>query len=107
MLRAGRGWGWGLGQGLEWVLALGVPTASLAESDSVGISTSLGLGSLAGGVQPGGIFSCCHTQGWGSLEGCRLWGSTESYMTEVTQQHNNYEYPNVDKFQKSSLCSRI
>ena len=26
------------------------------------------------------------SQGWGSLVGCRLWGHTESDMTEVTQQ---------------------
>ena len=26
------------------------------------------------------------SQGWGSLVGCRLWGRTESDMTEVTQQ---------------------
>ena len=42
-------------------LALGVSTASLAESDPLGISPSLSLGSVAGGVQPGGIFSCCCT----------------------------------------------
>ena len=27
---------------------------------------------------------CILTQGWGSLVGCRLWGRTESDMTEVT-----------------------
>ena len=26
------------------------------------------------------------SQGWGSLVGCRLWGHTESDMTEATQQ---------------------
>ena len=38
-------------------LALGAPAASLAESDPLGISTSLGLGGMAGagGIQPGGL----------------------------------------------------
>ena len=31
------------------------------------------------------------SQGWGSLVGCRLWGHTESDMTEVTQQQQQQQ----------------
>ena len=34
--------------------------------------------------QPTPVFLPGESQGWGSLEGCRLWGRTESDMTEVT-----------------------
>ena len=30
------------------------------------------------------VFLPGESQGWGSLVGCRLWGRTESYMTEAT-----------------------
>ena len=30
------------------------------------------------------VFLPGESQGWGSLVGCRLWGLTESYMTEAT-----------------------
>ena len=33
------------------------------------------------------VFFPGESQGWGSLVGCRLWGHTESDMTEVMQQH--------------------
>ena len=33
--------------------------------------------------QPTPVFSPGESQGWGSLVGCRLWGCTESDMTEV------------------------
>ena len=36
--------------------------------------------------QPTPAFLPGESQGWGSLVGCRLWGHTESDMTEVTQQ---------------------
>ena len=34
--------------------------------------------------QPTPVFFPGESQGWGSLVGCRLWGHTESDMTEVT-----------------------
>ena len=34
--------------------------------------------------QPTPVFLPGESQGWGSLMGCRLWGRTESDMTEVT-----------------------
>ena len=34
--------------------------------------------------QPTSVFLPRESQGWGSLVGCRLWGRTESDMTEVT-----------------------
>ena len=38
--------------------------------------------------QPTPVFLPGESQGWGSLVDCRLWGRTESDMTEVTwQQH--------------------
>ena len=37
--------------------------------------------------QPTPVFLLGEPQGWGSLVGCRLWGRTESDMTETTQQH--------------------
>ena len=36
--------------------------------------------------QPTPVFLPGESQGWRSLVGCRLWGRTESDMTEVTQQ---------------------
>ena len=34
--------------------------------------------------QPTPVFLLEESQGWGSLVGCRLWGSTESDTTEAT-----------------------
>ena len=34
--------------------------------------------------QPTPVFLAGESQGWESLMGCRLWGHTESDMTEVT-----------------------
>ena len=34
--------------------------------------------------QPTPVFLPRESQGWGSLVGCRLWGHTESDMTEAT-----------------------
>ena len=36
--------------------------------------------------QPTPVFLPGESQGWGSVVGCRLWGRTESDMTEMTQQ---------------------
>ena len=36
--------------------------------------------------QPTPVFLPGESQGWGSLVGCRLWGRTESDVTEVTEQ---------------------
>ena len=36
--------------------------------------------------QPTPVFLPGESQGWGSLVGCRLWGRTESDMTEAMQQ---------------------
>ena len=36
--------------------------------------------------QPTPVFLPGESQGWRGLVGCRLWGRTESEMTEVTQQ---------------------
>ena len=44
--------------------------------------------------QPTPLFLPGESQGWGSLVGCRLWGHTESDMTEVTQhlqQHGDFQ----------------
>ena len=35
-------------------------------------------------MAPTPVFLPGESQGWGSLVGCRLWGRTESDMTEVT-----------------------
>ena len=37
-------------------------------------------------MQPTPVFLPGEFQGWGSLEGCHLWGRTESDTTEATQQ---------------------
>lgn len=73
-------------------LALGAPAASLAESDPLGISTSLGLGGMAGagGIQPGGLalFSCCCT--WGkraSLQDFKGWQQVGTWRADVLKSH--------------------
>ena len=40
--------------------------------------------------QPTPVFLPGESQGRGSLVGCHLWGCTESDMTEVTLQHQQY-----------------
>ena len=35
-------------------------------------------------VEPTPVFLPGESQGWGSLVGCRLWGRTESDMTDAT-----------------------
>ena len=40
--------------------------------------------------QPTPVFSPGESQGQRSLVGCRLWGHTESDMTEATQQHVHF-----------------
>ena len=41
--------------------------------------------------QPTPAFLSGESQGWGSLVGCRLWGRTESDMTEATQQQQQQQ----------------
>ena len=41
--------------------------------------------------QPTPVFLPGESQGWRSLVGCRLWGCTESDMTEVTSQANKFK----------------
>ena len=42
--------------------------------------------------QPTPVFLPGESQEWGSLVGFHLWGCTESDMTEVTQQQQQYNY---------------
>ena len=49
--------------------------------------------------QPTPVFLPGESQGWGSLVGCRLWGRTESDMTEVTQQQQQQ-----DAFNAMVIC---
>ena len=44
--------------------------------------------------QPTPVFLPGESQGWWSLVGCRLWGSTESDMTEATQQQQQ-QHPSI------------
>ena len=44
--------------------------------------------------QPTPVFLPGESQGWGSLVGCRLWGGTESDMTEATQQQQQQQQIN-------------
>ena len=44
--------------------------------------------------QPTPVFLPGESQGRGSLVGCRLWGHTESDMTEVTWQHPPFPFGN-------------
>ena len=50
--------------------------------------------------QPTAVFLPGESQGRGILVGCRLWGRTESDMTEVTQQQQGgMAYgPNFEEF---------
>ena len=41
--------------------------------------------------QPTPVFLPGESQGWRSLVGCRLWGRTESDMTEATQQQQQQQ----------------
>ena len=43
--------------------------------------------------QPTAVFLPGESQGRGILVGCRLWGCTESDMTEVTQQQQQQHLP--------------
>ena len=47
--------------------------------------------------QPTPVFLPGESQGQGSLMGCRLWGRTESDMTEVTQQQQQQQHSLVGK----------
>ena len=41
--------------------------------------------------QPTPVFLPGEPQGWGSLVGCRLWGRTESDMTDMTWQQQQQQ----------------
>ena len=41
--------------------------------------------------QPTAVFLPGESQGWGSLEGCHLWGHTESDTTEATYQQQQQQ----------------
>ena len=54
--------------------------------------------------QPTPVFLPGESQGWGSLEGCRLWGRTESDMTE--QLHFHFSLPCIGEGNGNPLqCS--
>ena len=61
--------------------------------------------------QPTPVFLPGESQGRGSLMGCRLWGRTESDMTEATQQQQQQHWDlsaqciNVEKARKPHLGS--
>ena len=48
--------------------------------------------------QPTPVFLPGESQGWGSLLGCRLWGRTESDMTEATQQQQQQQQQDINKY---------
>ena len=50
-----------------------------------------GNGNLGRKWQPTPVFLPGEFQGRGSLVGCRLWGRTESDMTEATQQQQQQQ----------------
>ena len=57
--------------------------------------------------QPTPVFLPGESQGRGSLVGCRLWGHTESGMTEATQQQQQQHSLIMEKakeFQKNIYC---
>ena len=54
--------------------------------------------------QPTPAFLPGESQGRGSLLGCRLWGHTESGMTEVTQQQHSLIMEKAKEFQKNIYC---
>ena len=59
------------------------PPANAVEAGDVSLIPGLGRSSGEGNSNPL-LFSPVESQGRGSLVGCRLWGRTESDMTEVT-----------------------
>ena len=57
--------------------------------------------------QPTPVFLPGEPQGRGSLVGCRLWGHTESEMTEVTQQQQHVQFSGVKYIHTAAQrCSR-
>ena len=56
--------------------------------------------------QPTPVFLPGESQGWGSLVGCRLWGLTDSDMTEATKQQQQI-VPTVIGFPGSLLAYSI
>jgi len=51
--------------------------------------------------QPTPVFLPGESQGWGSLVGCRLWGHTESDMTEATWQQQQHDSVYLCKYEKN------
>ena len=50
--------------------------------------------------QPIAVFLPGESQGQGNLVGCRLWGRTESDMTEATQQQQQQQQQQVKNVMK-------
>ena len=68
--------------GGAWRAAVhGVAKSQTRLSDSLSLPTFMHWGRK---WQPTPVFLPGESQGWGSLVGCRLWGRTESDMTETT-----------------------
>ena len=60
--------------------------------------------------QPTPVLLPGESQGWGSLVGCRLWGRTESKMTEATYQQQQQQHTQMVQNSKapkpsSHLCA--
>ena len=60
--------------------------------------------------QPTPVLLPVESQGWGSLVGCRLWGRTESEMTEATYQQQQEQHTQMVQISKapkpsSHLCA--
>ena len=72
-------------------LWLWLPGKGLGPSHhTAGFELSFRLSSL---LIPAAVFLPGESQGQRSLVGCRLWGRTESDMTDVTQQQQQNENP--------------
>ena len=56
-------------------------------------------------MAPTPVFLPGESQGWGSLVGCRLWGRTESDMTEATQQQQQQQQQQVKNVMKIIFVS--
>ena len=54
-------------------------------------------------MQPTPVFLPGESQGWGNLVGCRLWGPTESDMTEATQQQQQQQQDYCEDWMKQEL----
>ena len=67
--------------GAWWAAVHGVAKSRTGLSD---FTFTFPFHALEREMQPTPVFLPGESQGWGSLGGCRLWGCTESDMTEVT-----------------------